>query len=101
MKHTKVTFKGRSYKNYVVGDLQGELLAADWEQFYETRDPGTGWDLIGDKVRVYLNRVCPQKLFKVKEIREPWVTNKLLEEIKDKDSSLRKTSGLEHRKTGY
>ena len=28
-------------------------------------------------------------MFKVKEIQEPWVTNEILEEIKDKDSSLK------------
>ena len=32
---------------------------------------------------------CPQKSFRVKEVREPWVSNEIIEEIKDKDRSLR------------
>ena len=47
------------------------------------------WNIIETKIRSYLDRACPQKLFKVKEVREPWITNELLEEVKDKDSLLR------------
>ena len=35
-----------------------------------------------------LNRICPVRKFKVNEVREPWVTIELLEEIKEKDRVL-------------
>ena len=86
---SKVAFKGRSYKNYVREDLQGALLDEDWNQFYEANSPSTCWDILEGKIKSYLDTTCPQKMFKVNETRDPWVTNEVLEEIKDKDSLLR------------
>ena len=34
--------------------------------------------------------MCPTKNFKVSAGMEPWITNKLLEEIRDKDLALKK-----------
>ena len=39
-------------------------------------------------VKYHLNNMCPQKLFRVREVKEPWITNEILEEIKDKDLAL-------------
>ena len=86
---TKVTFKGRSYRNYVREDLQSTLLDENWDQFYGSEDPELCWDILESKIRLYLDKTCIQKLFRVNEIRDPWVTNEILEEIKDKDSLLR------------
>ena len=87
--HDKVEFEGRSYKNDVKDELQEELIDRDWDDFYATQDPGDCWDKMVTYLRSFLDRRCPLKKFKVKEIQEPWVTNEILEEIKDKDSSLR------------
>ena len=87
--HHRVMFKGRSYKNYVREDLQEILVNDSWDQFYNSRSPASCWDIIVSRVRSYLNVKCPQKLFKVKEVREPWVNDEILEEIKDKDRLLR------------
>ena len=89
VKAKKVSFKGRSYRNYIKEDLQEELARANWEEFYESRDPVLCWEVIENRIRGFLNRVAPQKDFVVKEVREPWVTNEILEEIKDKDKALR------------
>ena len=96
MRAEKVVFEGRSYKNYVKEDLQNELLESDWGQFYEIREPNLCWDIIEDRIRAHLERTCPKKEFRVKEVREPWVTNEILEEIKDKDAAMRvaRRSGL-------
>ena len=34
IKCKKVSFKGRSYKNYIKGDMQRELLELEWEEYY-------------------------------------------------------------------
>ena len=39
--------------------------------------------------KVVLDRNCPSKKFKVKEVRDPWITQELIEEIKDKDRAMR------------
>ena len=87
--HEKVEFQGRSYKNYDAHDLRRHLLQLDWNIFYNSQNPGECWDYLEKEIRVYLDEICPLKSFKVKEVREPWVTNELLEEIKDKDRSLK------------
>ena len=88
-KHSKVEFKGRSYRDYVKEDLQGELVDCNWEEYYKLVDPTACWEVVMGKIRRYLDEKCPQKTYRVKEDREPWVTNEILEEIKDKDKSLR------------
>ena len=85
----KVSFKGRSYKNYVKEDMQEELIRLDWEKYYEVQDPEECWNIIEGRINDHLDRVAPQKVFKVKEVRDPWVTNEILEEIKDKDRVFR------------
>ena len=90
--HSKnIKFIGRSYTNFVREDFQEQLIDASWQNFYASRDPNECWDIMENIFRVTLNGMCPQKEFKVKEVREPWVTNELLEEIKfnDKDNLLR------------
>ena len=87
--HSKVDFHGRSHKNYVKEDLKFELLQKNWDLFFASRDVKWCWDFIDTAVKNYLDRVCPKKRFKVNEIREPWVTDEILEMIKDKDSSVR------------
>ena len=89
IRHEKVTFEGRSYKNYVKEDMQQLLIQAGWRDFYESRDPAFYWEYLLSQVRQYLNRTCPQKKFKVNVIREPWLKNEMIEEIKDKDRLLR------------
>ena len=37
-----------------------------------------------------INQMCPLKKFKVKTVLEPWITNELLEQIKDKDLALKR-----------
>ena len=92
----KVEFKGRSYKNYVKEDMQDFLINNDREQFFATRDPSLCWDILVSRIRDYLNNSSPQKVFRVREIREPCITNEIIEEVKDKDRALReaKRSGL-------
>ena len=41
-----------------------------------------------DRIRQHISRTCPLKTFKVREVREPWLTKELLEEIKDKDRAM-------------
>ena len=88
-RHNKVEFKGRSYRDYVKENLQVELIHRNWDAFYRLVDPTECWDMLVNCIRVFLDKNCPKKSFRVKQIKEPWVTNEIIEEIKDKDRSLR------------
>ena len=85
----KISFTGRSYKNYNKTQFQTGLLAEDWDGFYNTQDPSDCWEIMENRIRSHISRTCPLKTFRVREVREPWLTNELLEEIKDKDRAIR------------
>ena len=88
-KFSKVSFSGRSYKNYDKNLFQRNLIDENWDSFYDSNSPSDCWDIMEGKIRLIINRMCPLKTFSVKEVREPWITNELLEEIKDKDRALK------------
>ena len=85
----KVNFVGRSYKNVVKEDFQESLINEDWTEFYNSTDPEVCWGLLETTIRHKLDYTCPQKTFRLKEVREAWITDELLEEINDKDNCLR------------
>ena len=43
-----------------------------------------------NNIRISIDHLCPIKKFSIKPVTNPWLTNELLEEIKDKDAALRK-----------
>ena len=81
----KIEFKGSSYRNFIKEDFQEGLIHANLEEFYKEHDPNLCWDITEKIIRDKLNEVCPQRIFRVREVREPWVTDEILEEIKHKD----------------
>ena len=43
-----------------------------------------------NKILEIADRMCPLKRYKVPQAKDPWITNEILEMIKDKDRLLRK-----------
>ena len=86
----KIDFKGRSYKNYDKQSYQNNLVNEDWGRFYEENNPNTLWDIYEAKILNQANHFCPIKAYKVKALREPWITNEAIEAIRDKDKLLQK-----------
>ena len=97
IKPKKINFTGRSYKNFVKEDFQEALLDLNWDEFYDATDPGECWMFMENAIRTTLNLTCAIRTFRVNEVREPWITNELLEEIRDKDDCLKvaRASGRE------
>ena len=58
-KFAKVTFTGRSYKNYDKGEFQTKLFDQDWEEYYSTVDPNVAWEMLEERIRTILNKSCP------------------------------------------
>ena len=90
VKVPKVSFVGRSYKNYVKEDFQESLSSANWREFYRTTDPNKQWEIMEDVILDNIEVMCPLKSFNVRGYREPWITNEAIEAIKDKDRLLAK-----------
>ena len=86
----KVEFSGRTYKNYIKEDFQNNLVNSDWEGFCTHNDPTILWDIMERTILEQANYFCPLKHFRVKALREPWITNEAVESIRDKDKLLKK-----------
>ena len=86
----KTTFEGRSYRNYNTHDMIHYLDLQDWGNFDQLNDPNRLWDLMLLNVSDSLDNICPLKNFKIKKYKEPWLSQELLELIKDKDIYLKK-----------
>ena len=80
-----VEFVGRSYRHYNRADFTKALNSADWRDFYKLDDPELAWEFILKSVTTILDRMCPVKSFQVKNYRPDWITNELIEQIKDRD----------------
>ena len=90
IKRKKVDFYGRSYRNYNMVDFQLLLENSDWREFDDGTDTEYLWNIFLDNIRSSIDHLCPIKKFSIKPVTNPWLTNELLEEIKDKDAALRK-----------
>ena len=65
---TKVTFEGRSYRNYNL-QLFTELLDNQkWDIYDQTEDPNILWDTMIDNITSSIDQICPIKTFKIKKI---------------------------------
>ena len=86
----KAKFQGRSYVNYNKDQLETLLRDKNWEQFYNCDNPDTLWEMFLDPITKAIDNMCPIKTFLCKKYKEPWLSQELLELIKDKDVCMKK-----------
>ena len=82
---SKVEFEGRSYRNFDGTTFRKQLLEHDWDVYYKLKGPGEAWASILNQVTPIIDKMCPLRLFQIKNYRPDWVTPELLEQIKDRD----------------
>ena len=83
-------FIGRSYYGYDRDVFVRNLENATWDTFYENNDPNILWEIFLKIPQKTIDELCPQKTFKIKKYKDPWLSNDNLEFTKDKDRSLKK-----------
>ena len=81
----KEEFIGRSYKHYNKQEFRDKLNAQNWDEFYNISDPDSAWDYILNQITPILDKMCPLRSFSIKNYRPAWVTDELIEQIKDRD----------------
>ena len=86
-KHKKVSFHGRSYRDYDMERFKIELQNLDWDPYWNINDPGLCWAYIVKCIENTINPMCPLRERKVKEKGEVWLTNEILELIFDKNKA--------------
>ena len=86
----KCNFTGRSYRNYNKEIFQQNIREANWENFNASSNVTDKWDLFENIIRGTIDNMCPLKDFRIKQKKEPWISNELIELIKDKDNLLKR-----------
>ena len=88
--YEKTKFIGHSYRRYEKNIFAAELEGANWNVYDAETDPNILYEIFCSNITDTLDTCCPLKNFTVKKYKEPWITNELLELIKDKDLALKK-----------
>ena len=83
----KTKLRGRSYRNYN-RDLFENLLNEIFFEHFE--NPNEPWDMMVKNINDSIEELCPLKTFKINKIKEPWISNELIEERKEKDRVMKK-----------
>ena len=86
------SFTGRSYKNYNKDLFQNLLINHDWNLYYNTRNPSIAWSFLHRTIENLIDNLCPQKQFNIRKMRDPWITDELLEILFEKDRLLLKAN---------
>ena len=88
----KCDFIGRSYRNHNVALFQDRIKDSNWNFLDSADSLEKQWDNWLDIISKEINIMCPIKTFKIKQVKQPWITPRLLEIIKDKDKALKTAS---------
>ena len=83
-------FIGRSYRNYDVDILKGKLIDGNWNEYDNIQTVTGKWNFVESTIRIIIDDMCPMKSFKIKQKKEPWITNNLIIMIKDNDLALKR-----------
>ena len=80
---------GRTYKHFNSEEFKEALSRKSWQEILEdtavATAVATAWNSIYNEIKKELDCMCPIKRFTVKSQRPDWVTNDLLELMKDRD----------------
>ena len=85
---TKMTFYGRSYRNYDVNIFQETLINQNWDAFYLIEEVNEAWSFLHEAIQNAIDAMCPLKNIKIKKKKDPWISNELLEFVNDKNDLL-------------
>ena len=86
----RCSFEGRSYRHYNKEIFQEQIENANWHEFDESRNPIRMWEIMKTNIEGIIDIMCPMKIFRINQIKQPWITPPLIELIKDKDKILKK-----------
>lgn len=85
IKHPRVSFTCRNYSNYSIEDFQHDLVTYDWSSFYACCDVNHMWDEMEQIILHFANIHCPYKTYNDRVKLSPWISQDLLELIKNRD----------------
>ena len=66
------------------------LIAQDWTEFEREDDPGILWEIMFKHITAVLDCICPLTTVFVPTTKPKWITNNIIELMRDRDSFYRK-----------
>ena len=78
-------FRGRSYTNYNCNKLRERLLEANWRDFFHTDSVNFKWEFMLDEFEKEIDNQCPFSKFRLKKSKPNYITDDLLNQIKNRD----------------
>ena len=84
----KVDFKGRSCKNLNKDIVENMLRNVDWATF-ANYDVDSCWNYLLQNIMDILENVCPKFFFTFAKNRPSWLTNDLINLMKERDRLLK------------
>ena len=82
---SSANFTGRSYKFFNFDEFKDRLCQSKINSDYAITNPEELWEYILSEITTDLNTYCPIRNFKIKNYRPDWITDQLIESIKDRD----------------
>ena len=87
IKHQKVTFMGRSYTNLNTDSLSENLLSYTRNDF-ATNNIDSCWNIMIHRIYHVVDKLCPLKDFKFAKEKPKWISDDLIELMKNRDKAL-------------
>ena len=83
------TVKIRSLKNYNKETFQANLLDVDWSSVICSDNVIRAWENFKSIFMSAIDNIAPMKEVRIKQRTQPWITNEILQCIKDRDKAFR------------
>lgn len=81
----KVTFTGRSYRNYSLEEARTFYSRRSRSQIYEYNDPELVWNFLHKIINGCANALCPYRTSQIRSDKPVWMSTEILEEMGDRD----------------
>ena len=100
-KFSKIDFQGRSYKKFDKDEFIRLLQEADINEILQSDNIDIIWRSLRTKIEGLLDQIAPVKTFKFRNSKPGWLSNDLIEMMRDRDLALkraRKSKNIEVKK---
>ena len=81
--------KIRSLKNYNKETFQADLLDVDWSSVICLDNVIQAWEIFKSIFMSAIDNIAPMKEVRIKQRTQPWITNEILQCIKNRDKAIR------------
>lgn len=83
VKIQRTTFTCRNFFNYDKGQFRNDLSEYDWGPFFLLKDPNEAWSFLYRVLNTLADKHCPYKEFVSKKVIPNWMSQNVLEHIKE------------------